>query len=146
MKAPVTTLTTLLVLLFCTLPTAQAQPDDGIVEGVLLVKLDEAAVATVEAATSPRGVVTQTNAQDVPLTGVASLDQLNQAYNAARVERVFRPAGQFEERHREFGLHRWYRIEFSEGSTAQTAAGVQSAVTAYATSSGVTVEIGRAHV
>ncbi|QXD14069.1 S8 family serine peptidase [Rhodocaloribacter litoris] len=49
----------------------------------------------------------------VATTGLASLDQLNARYQAVQMERIFRLAGKHEAKHRQYGLHRWYRVKFS---------------------------------
>ena len=48
------------------------------------------------------------------ITGISSVDHLNLEYDAVKVERAFHYAGKFEQRHREFGLHKWYYIKFQE--------------------------------
>ena len=46
-----------------------------------------------------------------------ALDVKNEAFKATEYKRVFRYAGKFEEKHREFGLHRWYEISFNSKSS-----------------------------
>lgn len=45
------------------------------------------------------------------VTGLESLDALNETYQITNMKRVFPYAGKFEERHRKFGLHLWYELE-----------------------------------
>jgi len=52
-------------------------------------------------------------------TNVKSLDFKNQELNAVEYKRVFRYAGKFEQRHREFGLHKWYEISFNSKNTVK---------------------------
>ncbi|MDM8159887.1 fibronectin type III domain-containing protein [Labilibaculum sp. K2S] len=46
-------------------------------------------------------------------TNIANLDKVNQQFKANKMRRVFRDAGKFEAKHREFGLHLWYEVEFN---------------------------------
>jgi len=78
----------------------------------LSVKFERSAV--------PMMKVSQENG--VALSGVAAVDQLNRRYEATRMERIFRPAGKFEARHREWGLDRWYRIEVAPRSDLESVA------------------------
>lgn len=47
-------------------------------------------------------------------SGITALDLANVDLSVYRMERVFPPAGKFEERHREAGLDLWYDIYFDE--------------------------------
>ena len=60
-----------------------------------------------------RGLRVVSNKQGVS-TGIASVDDLNKRHQAVEMVRVFADAGKFEARHREFGLHRWYRVTMSK--------------------------------
>ncbi|WP_367275754.1 S8 family serine peptidase [Marivirga sp.] len=42
--------------------------------------------------------------------GIPELDSLNERFKVIRMERLFKSSPQFENRHREAGLHRWYEI------------------------------------
>lgn len=48
------------------------------------------------------------------LTGDAQVDSALLCFGTVRIERLFRPAGKFEARHRAAGLHKWYRVLFNE--------------------------------
>jgi hypothetical protein len=48
-------------------------------------------------------------------TGISSVDELSKAAGVVRFEPVFRGGSKFEARHREYGLHRWYRF-FTDGT------------------------------
>ena len=103
------------------LPAAAAQPAH--VEGVLQIKLTP---------TAQRQLAL--DAADQPTrTSVPALDQLNTRFNAAKMKRLFRPAGRHEARHAAYGLDRWYVIELSGPSSAE------AAVSAYAASPAVEV-------
>ena len=78
----------------------------------LTIKLERSATPSLD--------VTQKNG--VALSGIASVDRLHQQFNVTRMERVFRPAGKFEDRHREWGLDRWYRIEVAPRSDLESVA------------------------
>lgn len=79
----------------------------------------------------------------VAMLGVSSIDALNQEYNASSIEPVFSVGGEYEERHREYGLHRWYEIRLEDG-VAATDAGVENVVEAYGSAADVTVAEGKA--
>ncbi len=53
-------------------------------------------------------------------TGLPTLDALNGQHRAQRMQRIFPPAGKFEERHRAWGLHQWYEIYFSEDADVES--------------------------
>jgi hypothetical protein len=120
------------VLLAAPATPARAQ-SAGPAEQTLYVKFESQSVQAVERATDARGAVTQTNAQGVPQTAIASVNQLNARFDARGMKRVFRPAGKFEQRHRAFGLHRWYEVRLAASTS------MQAAVSAYAASSSITV-------
>ncbi|MCK5169464.1 MAG: S8 family serine peptidase, partial [Bacteroidales bacterium] len=46
-------------------------------------------------------------------TGIEGIDKLNQKYGVVKYTRIFRDAGKNEAKHREHGLHLWYKIEYS---------------------------------
>ena len=52
-------------------------------------------------------------------TGDLLFDDVASKYKVSSIKRVFRPAGKFESRHIESGLHLWYEIELGEISTDQ---------------------------
>lgn len=87
-------------------------------EGIVYIKVKPEAAATFEAASlaaapSDGGPV---------LSGISTMDAALSDVNAYRMERIFRHGGRFENRHREAGLHLWYRIVFDEGVDLMTAA------------------------
>ncbi len=51
---------------------------------------------------------------NIALSGIPSIDQLNIKYKAIKMERAFHYAGKHEQRHRDFGLHKWYYFKFQE--------------------------------
>lgn len=83
----------------------------GYVEGVLHVQLQPELAEHVQSAVLPSGVSRSGGA--VVRTGIAPLDLVSQKVKATSMTRVFPYAGKFEERHKKFGLDRWYEIRFS---------------------------------
>jgi len=109
-----------LPLLVCalTVSTAFAQEDPATLDGKIQVKLTEQAKTDLLGQEDglPQ-VLTETQR-----TGVAALDQLAQQYNVERMERVFRPAGKHEPRHVEWGLDRWYILNYESDADPETVA------------------------
>lgn len=48
------------------------------------------------------------------LIGVKSVDDITASLGAVKMERLVPPAGKFEARHKEYGVDRWYKVEFSK--------------------------------
>ena len=88
-------------------PAGKAKLDlkGGIVEGELCVKFDEETTEKIEA-----GDFASTKAAAVSTLGEVTLT------------RVFPDAGEFEPRTRAAGLHRWYKVTFSEEMSSTKAA------------------------
>ena len=88
------------------------------VNNTLVVNFNEAVVdeveRTVEAQFKTRSAATR--------SGVKSVDEVLANLEIESMERVFPEAGQYEERTRRAGLHRWYTIRFAEGEDLQKAA------------------------
>ena len=53
--------------------------------------------------------------------GIAGFDQAAKAMDAIEATRVFRPAGKFEARHRQWGLHLWYEVKFTDEHSLEEA-------------------------
>ncbi|WP_263810070.1 MULTISPECIES: S8 family serine peptidase [Salinibacter] len=79
----------------------------------------------------------------VATLGVASIDALNREYDAVSIEPLFDVGGEYAERHREYGLHRWYEIRLAEGK-ASADADIETAMSAYSNASAVSVAEGKA--
>ena len=92
--------------------TSEEAPDADrfFIPGEIILQLDDNLISALEQAQSP------TSTKSADFNAVASLLQV---YS---FERVFPEAGKFEARHRAAGLHRWYRIRYSEDMT-ETKAG-----------------------
>jgi subtilisin family serine protease/chitodextrinase len=89
---------------------------DGNYKGVIRIKIENSLVQQFddlhEKKAHTTNKITQANEGFVK-TNVQTLDAKNKKFNATSYERVFRHAGKFEKRHREFGLHKWYEIKFN---------------------------------
>ena len=83
--------------------TTYAQQRD-VLNGVLRIKVSESLAAELEAASLKK------SANDVLLTGISSIDRVNETYSVRGLKRVFRDAGKFEAKHKQYGLHRWYEV------------------------------------
>ncbi len=64
-----------------------------------------------------------TSTQGVAQMGISAIDRFATKIGATRIERVFPPAGKFEARHREAGLHLWYNVYFDKNLPLTCAAG-----------------------
>ena len=106
----------LLLSLICLLPLSctqeQAQQeqepvnesiDPTVVEGVAQILLDDDLTMVVEEGLT-KG--------DFAATKSASFNEFVETLGITSMERVFPDAGEFEARHRDFGLHKWYRIVY----------------------------------
>ena len=89
----------------------EARQDPCLIPGVLLVQLSDGMIDALEGAGSP----VQTKS--------AAFNSLSETLSVTSVERVFPDAGRFEARHREAGLHRWYRIRYEGEMPSTKAAG-----------------------
>ena len=101
--------------------------------GVLRIKVTSSAADAAQPATE----------NGVAVLGIASVDELNADYGAVSVEPVFDVGGEYEERQRDHGLHRWYEIRFEEGAVA-TDASVEAASAEYSALAEVQVAEGDA--
>lgn len=96
----------------------------GAVAGCLSVEVtDELAerIETAQAATRSGGGATTRS-------GVADMDLVLERIGAERFARVFPYEARYEQRHREFGLHRWYTVRFDSEEELTAAAGLLSRV------------------
>jgi len=58
----------------------------------------------------------------VLITGVQSFDRINRRYRATNMRRVFPDVGEYEAKHRQYGLHLWYEIVFPKGEDPEKVA------------------------
>ncbi|WP_348740317.1 S8 family serine peptidase [Tenacibaculum sp. 190524A02b] len=47
------------------------------------------------------------------ILNIKDIDDQSKKYHVQLIKRLFRPAGKFEEKHRKYGLHLWYKMEFN---------------------------------
>ena len=92
----------------------QIKKSEVFVPGQVIVQFDKAAVETLEARLT-KGALDN--------TGNESLDRVLRKLGAKSVTRLYPDAGEWEERHREAGLHQWYVIEYDESKAVETKAG-----------------------
>ena len=83
--------------------------DKSLIPGTVIVQLSDEMIDAVESASSP------------VMTRSAGFNSLSEMLEITSIERIFPDGGRFEARHREAGLHRWYRISYS-GSAPSTKA------------------------
>ncbi len=87
-----------------------------VLDGVLKVKFKAERTKQldilVEKTSSKRELAADSKAGYVQ-TGIASIDKLNQKYGAVKYTRIFRDAGKNEAKHRKYGLHLWYKVEYN---------------------------------
>lgn len=100
----------LFAILLISLSHAFAQNNAKFEEGRFRIKVSD------ELATQLENLQPRRDANNVLLTGIASIDNIGRQYKVSGIKRVFRPAGKFEARHRKYGLHRWYEIEMDKAS------------------------------
>ena len=79
------------------------EPVQTIVPGQAIVQFDDAMIELIEADLEAGNLVTKS----------AALNEIKAALGIESMTRVFSHGGEFEPRHREAGLHKWYRVEFS---------------------------------
>ena len=56
------------------------------------------------------------------ITGIHSFDRINRRYRATEMRRIFPDAGEYEAKHRRYGLHLWYEIAIPEDEDPETVA------------------------
>ena len=88
---------------------------DGVYSGVIRVKFMPSQTQMTQqiAMKLKQAQVQQSTDAVIVQTGIQQFDMLNTEVKAVNMKRVFRPAGKFEEKHKAFGLHLWYEIEYS---------------------------------
>ena len=96
-----------------TVPSTELFSGEGVKQGCIRVKFKESAVEKMQVVTTRSGVVS---------TGLDLVDMLGQNVKTYRMERVFPYAGNFEAKHRKYGLHLWYDVYFDENIPTRSAA------------------------
>ncbi|WP_233993812.1 S8 family serine peptidase [Salinibacter altiplanensis] len=100
-------------------------------------------VLRIKVAPDVAGQATPMKQNGVAMLGVPSIDALNQEYDAVSIEPLFDVGGEYEERHRDYGLHRWYEIRLADGK-ASADTDVERVMGAYSNASAVSVAEGKA--
>jgi hypothetical protein len=125
---------TVVALLLLTVSSAFAQEEPAVVENQVYVKIAESARAQFNLGPNNTMPKSLSNA----ITGITAVDNVAQEYGAQRMERVFRPAGKHEPRHVEWGLDRWYVVQYQADVAPKTvaqsylnAAGIESSSPVY---------------
>ena len=110
-----------LFFLFIFLGDLIAQPSRRSVEkGKVIVKLTPDAVSVFE--TRLRTLNKTSSDTSVLNTGIKSFDLINRRYRASSMRRVFPDAGEYEAKHRRYGLHLWYEVVIPESENPVTVA------------------------
>lgn len=110
-----------LLCLFVFLDDLSAQPSQRSVEtGRVMVKIKREAVPAFEK--RMRTLNKTSSDTSVLNTGLKSFDLINRRYKATNMRRVFPDAGEYEDKHRQYGLHLWYEIVIPEGENSETVA------------------------
>ena len=98
-----------------------AQPSRQHIEaGKIIVKLKPSAVPAFE--TRLRSLNRTSSDTSTLNIGIKSFDRINRRYRTTNMRRVFPDAGEYEAKHREYGLHLWYEISIHEGEDPETVA------------------------
>ncbi len=91
-----------------------AQQKTGFESGVIRIKVKESLALQLQNARMTK------SSNNILVTGIQSIDRLSLQYKATGIKRVFRAAGKFEEKHRRYGLHRWFEIELDKAAPILT--------------------------
>jgi len=97
----------------------RAVNSEGLYKGVIRVKFSETIQAKVDVFSEnlEKGHKLKARPQDgYVVTNMRAVDKLNEKFTAYKMKRGFRDAGKHEAKHRKFGLHLWYDIEFNSST------------------------------
>lgn len=97
-------------------PLADVKRCEALVPGQVIIQFDTKTVEIVEKNLA-QGKITKSGLQD--------LDRVFENLKVSSVERLYPDAGEFEERHREAGLHTWYLVHYDESAVVSTKADAQ---------------------
>lgn len=90
--------------------TGFAQAQEQVDAGILRIKVTEDLAQYLES------TLMTTDANNIVHTGIQAIDANNLTYRVRSLKRVFRPAGEFEARHRRHGLHLWYELRMDDSA------------------------------
>lgn len=93
-----------------------AAPPRGAIRGRLAIRVSEELAGRIEASAATRSDGAPTR------SGVAAVDEVFDRIGVERFERMFPYEERYEERHRAFGLHRWYTVRFDADEDMAAAA------------------------
>jgi len=98
-----------------------AQPTRrSVAAGKVIVKLTSDAVPVFE---SRLRTLNKTSSDTSLLnTGIKSFDLINRRYRATNMRRVFPDVGEYENKHRQYGLHLWYEVIIPESEDPEVVA------------------------
>jgi len=91
------------------------EESESYLPGVMTVEFSEELTAQIEAGLLSGNLIA---------TKSAALNSAFEEIGVTSLERVFPDAGEWEERHRKAGLHRWYRVHYDENALPRTKAPV----------------------
>jgi hypothetical protein len=110
----------ILLFFFVLCNSLQAQSLQYLEVGRVIVKLKPDAVYGFE--TRLRQLNKTSSDTSILVTGLKSFDAINRRRRATNMRRVFPDAGEFEDKHRKYGLHLWYEIFINDGENPETVA------------------------
>lgn len=85
-----------------------AQKAEHVHNGLLRIKVSEGMARQLEKTTLKK------NAGNTVATGIREVDGISHKFKVTSMKRVFPYAGKYEAKHRKYGLHRWYEVEFDK--------------------------------
>jgi len=96
----------------------------GNYNGVVRIKIDQSIESTFRAKFTAKAgkfqqKLTKSASSSYLSIGIPALDKKNREFFATSYKRVFRYAGKFEAKHKAYGLHLWYEIEFASKASIQ---------------------------
>ena len=110
------------LLIFAFWGCLTAQPSRYVEAGKIIVKLRPDAVGSFEGKSTRSNHDGENTDTAVLTTGIRSFDGINRRYGAKNMRRIFPDAGEYEEKHRKYGLHLWYEIIIPEDENPETVA------------------------
>jgi subtilisin family serine protease len=119
MKKFYTLIICFIILLGSTYSQNREVNSEGKYKGIIRIKFNAKETAKVDALSKKlleAKEIKLKGAQEYVKTDIPNLDRANEQFKAYKMNRVFRNAGKFEARHRKFGLHLWYEVEFNSAT------------------------------
>jgi len=114
-------LTLVMVLLYSGIFAQQQNVKNGVYQNVLRVKFKESESKKADALhLKLKSLKNSGQLTKGFKTGIDKMDALIAEVETYQMKRVFREAGKYEQRHREFGLHLWYEVRFNSKQELKT--------------------------